>query len=417
MNKISQPKTAPDRFLLPGFVLFAVILMIMGMAGCSAKTGSVETAGVEAKQEAEKSTLRNSGIRAELESRMKAAMAIPESENAWVDYEKASLELKYDNKTDPYLFFNKGVNKENINSVRDLINNNTSVLKLVDQGYDKSSFQPYLDYDKGSAPKIPNFMKLRRLAFFLAVDGDYELMQGNEKQAAQRYMQCMKLGQGVGNNGKLISGMMGIAIERTGMKSLKALLNRDDVSAETCKYITVEMEKLEKNHFTMTDLMDGEMVFPEALKNEMTEYDQWYLEAREAVSGNYRDSLKKIAAIKTSPENTLIGKLVPRIEKAYKEYMRNRAEFRGIILLSAVKAYKAAKGNYPAALSDLKPGFISGIPDDSFSGDRQFIYRVEPGKMILYSVGPDEKDDGGRQAKDKEMEDGDLVFTLISKTK
>lgn len=436
MNSISALKTlkiAVNRFLLTGFALFAVILMITGIAGCSGDNGSTETAKAKAIKEAEKSPLEISGIRTEVESLMKAAMAIPKSDNGWVDYEKASLELEYDEATDPQLIVDKGVNKENLKDVKTLMDSNASVLKLVEQGYNKSLFQPYMDYEKGLASRLPNFLKLRRLAFFLTVAGDYELSQGNEKQAAICYMQCMKMGQGMGNNGSLIFGMIGIAIERIGMKPLKALLNRENVGAETCAYVSEVMEKLEKKHFTVTELLDGEMIYveysfndmlqgefddefkecqgkPEVLKKEMAEYEQWYLEAREAVKGSYRDSLKKIAAVKTPPENTLIEKLVPNIEKAYKQHKRNRTELRGILLLSALKEYRAVKGDYPGALNDLSPDFINGIPEDSFSDDNQFIYKVESGKAILYSVGPDENDDGGRQAEDRYMENGDLVF-------
>ena len=436
MNNISATKTlktTANRFLLPGFVLFAVIFMIMGIAGCSGDTGSAEIARVKAIKEAEKSTLEISGIRTEVESLMKAAMAIPESDNGWVDYEKASLELKYNDKTDPQLIADKGINEENMSDVKTLMDSNASVLKLVEQGYEKNSFQPYMDYEKGLASRVPDFLKLRRLAFFLTVAGDYELSRGNEKQAAIHYLQCIKMGQGMGNNGSLIFGMIGIAIERIGMKPLKALLNRENVGVETCAYVSKVMEKLEKKHFTVTELLDGEMIYveysfndmlkgefddefkecqgkPEVLKKEMAEYEQWYIEAREAVRGGYKDSLKKIAEVKTPPENTLIEKLVPNIDKAYKQYMRNRTELRGILLLSALKEYRAVKGDYPVALNDLSPDFISGIPEDSFSDDNQFIYKVESGKAVLYSVGPDENDDGGRQAEDRYMENGDLVF-------
>ncbi len=433
MKRKSPLKTVAGKLVMTGIALFAVVMMIMGIAGCSGETGSADIAKAEAKKEAEKSPLEASDIRSEVENLMKAAMATPESENAWVDYEKASLELKFDDETNPNIIAEKGVNEENINTVKKLLDKNASVLQSVDRGFEKNSFQAYMDYKKGWASRVPNFLKLRTLGYFLAIAGDYELSQGNEQQAAVRYMQCMKLGQGMGNNGSLIFGMIGTAIERIGMKPLKALLSRENVGADTCEYIAGEMEKLDKKHFTITDLLDSEVIYveysfnqmmkgefddefmdckitPEIVSKEREVYRKWYLEAREAVKGNYGECVKKIAALKELPKNTIAEKLVPSISKAYNQYMRNRAEYGGIILLATLKGYKAEKGAYPETLSALVPGCIGEIPRDCFAADGQFIYRAESGKVLFYSVGPDEKDDGGRQAEDRFMENGDMAF-------
>jgi hypothetical protein len=62
----------------------------------------------------------------------------------------------------------------------------------------------------------------------------------------------------------------------------------------------------------------------------------------------------------------------------------------------ALQAYKGEHGAYPAYLSDLVPRYLSRVPDDPFSDGQPLRYRRTGGKYLLYSIGPDAKDDGGR---------------------
>jgi hypothetical protein len=61
----------------------------------------------------------------------------------------------------------------------------------------------------------------------------------------------------------------------------------------------------------------------------------------------------------------------------------------------AVERFHQANGSYPATLEALSPRFLQVIPKDIFSG-QPLRYRVEKtGGFVLYSVGPNEQDDGG----------------------
>jgi len=62
----------------------------------------------------------------------------------------------------------------------------------------------------------------------------------------------------------------------------------------------------------------------------------------------------------------------------------------------ALHAYKLAHGNYPAKLDELTPSLLTAIPDDPFSNNQPFKYRLTGSKYLLYSIGPDAVDDGGK---------------------
>jgi hypothetical protein len=63
----------------------------------------------------------------------------------------------------------------------------------------------------------------------------------------------------------------------------------------------------------------------------------------------------------------------------------------------ALRAYWLAHHAYPTSLTQLCPAYLSGVPGDLFDQDRPFKYRLSGSKYVLYSVGPDGVDDGGRR--------------------
>jgi hypothetical protein len=74
---------------------------------------------------------------------------------------------------------------------------------------------------------------------------------------------------------------------------------------------------------------------------------------------------------------------------------RARQEHANLLVALALEMLLRDKGAYPEKLSDL----TDKAPADLFSG-KGLIYKREGLGYLLYSVGPDEKDDGGRGRDD-----------------
>jgi hypothetical protein len=62
----------------------------------------------------------------------------------------------------------------------------------------------------------------------------------------------------------------------------------------------------------------------------------------------------------------------------------------------ALELYRRENGQWPAGLKDLVPKYLAAIPADPFSTS-SLIYRRQDDRFLLYSVGPDGRDNGGRQ--------------------
>ena len=82
-------------------------------------------------------------------------------------------------------------------------------------------------------------------------------------------------------------------------------------------------------------------------------------------------------------------------------------------LAFALAAYRADRGTYPAKLADLVPKYVAKVPQDIFSA-AELHYRPEGGGYLLYSVGVNGKDDGGKGMDDrKDGEDWDDLTVRV----
>ena len=71
----------------------------------------------------------------------------------------------------------------------------------------------------------------------------------------------------------------------------------------------------------------------------------------------------------------------------------------GLTVAIALELHRRRKGSYPASLDELVPGLLPAIPADRITGG-PIRYRLIDGKPVVYSVGVDRDDDGGRPALD-----------------
>jgi hypothetical protein len=65
----------------------------------------------------------------------------------------------------------------------------------------------------------------------------------------------------------------------------------------------------------------------------------------------------------------------------------------------ALERYRLAGGQFPETLEALAPRFISAAPNDVIAGRPYQYRRAGDGQFILYSIGWNEKDDGGVPGK------------------
>lgn len=96
-----------------------------------------------------------------------------------------------------------------------------------------------------------------------------------------------------------------------------------------------------------------------------------------------------------------ISLLLPAVGAALEAEERSVMQRQLTELGFSLAAYRADHGEYPSRLADLLPKYAEAIPGDVFSG-ADLIYRSNSGSFLLYSVGRNETDDGGRGYSDRD---------------
>ncbi|MGD0898188.1 MAG: alpha/beta hydrolase [Thermoguttaceae bacterium] len=119
------------------------------------------------------------------------------------------------------------------------------------------------------------------------------------------------------------------------------------------------------------------------------------------------------SAISERVGNVLVSLVVPADMMVAQAENRGAMQFDLIRLAFALAAYRADHGSYPAKLADLVPKYVAEVPKDIFIA-AELHYRQEGGGYLLYSVGPNGQDDGGKGREDcKEGEGWDDIVVRV----
>ena len=102
--------------------------------------------------------------------------------------------------------------------------------------------------------------------------------------------------------------------------------------------------------------------------------------------------------------------LVPALSGAAKRAIEADARHQLARAAVAVETYRAKTAKWPARLDDLVPDYLDAVPMDPFDGKPMRMAAAQ-GAIVLYSVGPDLKDETGA-AWHHEKREGDITFRL-----
>ena len=152
------------------------------------------------------------------------------------------------------------------------------------------------------------------------------------------------------------------------------------------------------------------------LKDEQQYLEKTFEQIMTARQGAFPDRLRVDELIRARVTEavgrklSIMGVLLPGLAGRTAKEAECLAYLRFGLAAVALEQFRAAHQNrWPAALSDLTPNYLAGTPVDPFDG-RPLRYRQEGEGYLLYTIGPDLKDDSGGRLSGKE---GDLVFAVV----
>ncbi len=250
---------------------------------------------------------------------------------------------------------------------------------------------------------MKTFSEFRGLARMLWLEAKVKGETGDWNGAANSSLDSVEMGGQVPRGGDLMAYLVGLAIQSGGRKELKQVIPH--LSAEEAKAAERRLEGIISNRTPYIETLREDMRHNKA---EMTKTIPNVPLVRPMFLSYYHSGLKKIMEEIEKPyprrsidpkmqkANVFYGLLAETWLTAGFKYEQNRTTFSFLSLALGLHAYKKEHGNFPKSLEDLVPGYLSKLPDDPFALKGGFQYRLSGDQYLLYSVGPDGKDDGGK---------------------
>lgn len=135
---------------------------------------------------------------------------------------------------------------------------------------------------------------------------------------------------------------------------------------------------------------------------------------RDAALDEFR-GLRGFAALADDPiGQVLLRVLIPALDQSRARMAENATSLRATALVLAVAQYQREHSTPPASLADLVPGYVAVVPSDPFDPKGGALrYRADGAEWVVYSVGRDGVDHGGRYDRKFDTghdEESDLLF-------
>ncbi len=330
---------------------------------------------------------------------------------------------------------------------------------------------------------MPDLSDFRRLVFSLRLRICLNAEQGRFEDAFNDVKSCYRFGQHLRGDKILIEQIVGIAIEALAVRTIQDIVSEYDIDSTILANLQNSLEQIvaDENfvpsleaerlcaydeiqrcftedrfggghlylsrlgNLTPSDRSDLEEILVEAIfslrgwptavkvlfahpdkkqTREMADsyYDFWtkvYHKTPSQIRAEGIDAEKQ--AMEIIEGNILLQILAPALFRINEIAHRNKTEVYATVTLLALLRYEKDKGSYPNDLRQLiTAGYLKKLPMDAFS-DKPLVYRKTDDDFILYSVGPNFTDEGGRYSRDSKgriknwLDNGDAVFWPVPK--
>ena len=116
------------------------------------------------------------------------------------------------------------------------------------------------------------------------------------------------------------------------------------------------------------------------------------------------------------PDRIMADIMLPALGGAARKFAHGQSSVDLARVAIALERYYLAQSHYPETLDPLAPQWLDKIPHDVIGGQPLHYRRTDDGRFVLYSVGWNEKDDGGvvvyetGSAPGQKISEGDWVW-------
>ena len=319
-----------------------------------------------------------------------------------------------------------------------LVAENAAALQLLHTGYRYPFQHPAL---RSFSATFPEYQKERALARLLALQAQTDAQKGDWKGALNADLDAVQLGETMPRGGALIGMLVGEAcqsIGRRGAWETVGHLNAPQARAEARR-----LEAIRTYHVPAADVLQEEEWSAQASLLELMQrkdwpgsllgmtgnagdggngadsgltaanFDRWALGTRIRLTGkrtimeNYTHYMDQNIAIARQPyaahrmppavpSDPVDQILLPVFAGVRFDEVEAHTQNALLLITLALQAYREDHAAFPATLRVLTPQYLRAVPDDPFALSGPMHYKRLGSRYLLYSVGPDGKDDGGK---------------------
>lgn len=319
-----------------------------------------------------------------------------------------------------------------------LVERNQAALKKLRQGLHCRYQQPF---KYGIEAEYPEYRLYRGLARLLLLEAEVRSARGGWAGSFDSCQDAMAMGQIVCHGD---ANWMGRGVCIYSQNVVRPILYRciAHLDVTQTRRATARMRDLERLHvpvqetlrlerdyclFWLKEAFAGRCTSPETkewprlpdyIKTQvLNRYAQFQDQCIANVSAPYvskpvfpeiKQSKNPAVAFRNAPADIILSVVCMSPERLWYRDVLGQTQNRLLTTALALQAYHCDHSQYPAKLDDLTPKYLPKVPTDLFALKGRLKYQREGAKYVLWSVGPDGVDDGGKPATDPKAQTGAL---------
>jgi hypothetical protein len=270
-------------------------------------------------------------------------------------------------------------------SLRAFIESNRQTLDLVRVGLSRQCGVP-LESRTNLSKRLEQLPSFLPLTMTLEAEGKLAEQEGRTADAIIAYLSVIRLGHECARGGAVGDRLHSVTGEHIGLTNLRQM--KDRLTASECRDVVKALQAIDAKREPLAD------IWPR---------DEAYMKMLRIFDTGVRERL-------WYSWFTITGKKQRLRQDSERIFIRSDAYVRLFMCGMAVRSFYLEHGVYPTNLADLVPNYLDAVPFDPFNS-KPLRYRKTSQDFLLYSVGPDGIDDGGKpMPPPPAAPKGDLLF-------
>jgi hypothetical protein len=323
---------------------------------------------------------------------------------------------------------------------------NNETLKLLHAGALIEHSRYPIDLSAGFETLMPNLSEIRTGVFLLKLEAILDAENGDSESAVRAAKSCFGIARSLAKEPLTVSQLVRAACQSVAATTIEYCINRLELTDEQL----IELIKSVNNSERISDMscaLVGERcmgisffnapgsVNPDLINgipfrpilelykaigladaDEIIYLDlmDGYIKSAQLPLEKRLDSVKAVEARfqSTSKIHILLFAMMPALSRITTIDIRNIAQLRTARVGLAIERYRLAAGKLPDTLTDLVPVYLDAVPTDPFDGNDLRYKKLEAG-FVVYSIGEDQIDDGGKESEQRTKESPNWDVTFI----